>query len=177
MDTSDLSITNSTTGKLIRLRPLPFKVLIYLYENKGKCITRNELFSECWNGAIVSDQALTNVISNLRKSLLEVNAYNVILKTVSKVGYILEHRDADSCYQSEKGQEIKIKDNCIEGIRSSEDDNEQKKVLKSSKIRHLKEKIWRMIFIFAISIVTFTSLITPPPANTDNPTNNEFEIL
>lgn len=177
IDTSDLSITNLTTGKLIRLRPLPFKVLIYLYENKGKCITRNELFSECWNGAIVSDQALTNVISNLRKSLLEVNAYNVILKTVSKVGYILEHRDAGRSYRSEKEPEVKTNDICIEGIRSSEDDNEQKNVLKNSKIRYLKEKLWRIIFFIAISLLTFILPITPPLANTDNDKNNEFEIL
>lgn len=172
IDTSDLSINNSITGKLIRLRPLPFKVLIYLHAKKGKCITRNELFSECWNGAIVSDQALTNVISNLRKSLIEVNAYNVNLKTVSKVGYILEHKDIDQYhFCSETGRKDDTDDLHVKPTLP----NETKPTSgKSSKILYIKEKLWRLILMIIISLTTFILPTTPPLANTKNLENNSL---
>ncbi|MEC7941737.1 MAG: winged helix-turn-helix domain-containing protein [Pseudomonadota bacterium] len=51
---------------------------------------KDELFSECWNGAIISDQSLTNTISTLRKSLKTIGITNTKLTTVSKAGYVLE---------------------------------------------------------------------------------------
>ena len=52
---SDRSIMNIENKTLIKLRPKPFRVLLYLHNHNGRCVSKDELFSECWNGAIVSD--------------------------------------------------------------------------------------------------------------------------
>ncbi|MFM2639887.1 winged helix-turn-helix domain-containing protein [Vibrio chagasii] len=87
---SDRSIMNIENKTLIKLRPKPFRVLLYLHNHNGRCVSKDELFSECWNGAIVSDQSLTNTISTLRKSLKTIGIKNTKLTTVSKAGYLLE---------------------------------------------------------------------------------------
>ncbi|EDK26159.1 hypothetical protein VSWAT3_22215 [Vibrionales bacterium SWAT-3] len=87
---SDRSIMNIENKTLIKLRPKPFRVLLYLHNHNGRCVSKDELFSECWNGAIVSDQSLTNTISTLRKSLKTIGIKKTKLTTVSKAGYLLE---------------------------------------------------------------------------------------
>lgn len=94
-------ILDPTTRKLsnldgddVPLRPLPYQVLNLLIEKQGVHVTREALFETCWDGSVVTDQALTNVISGLRKKLAQLNAQGVQIKTVSKIGYLLEV-DAD----------------------------------------------------------------------------------
>lgn len=94
-------ILDPTTRKLsnldgddVPLRPLPYQVLNLLVEKQGVHVTREVLFETCWDGSVVTDQALTNVISGLRKKLAQLNAQGVQIKTVSKIGYLLEV-DAD----------------------------------------------------------------------------------
>ncbi|MFA0013043.1 transcriptional regulator [Vibrio lentus] len=88
---SDRSIMNIENKTLIKLRPKPFRVLLYLHTHSGLCISKDELFTECWNGAVVSDQSLTNTISTLRKALSTLEIKKVKLTTVSKAGYLLEN--------------------------------------------------------------------------------------
>jgi DNA-binding winged helix-turn-helix (wHTH) protein len=77
-------------GEGIQLRPLPYAVLNLLLENPGVHVTRECLFETCWEGAIVTDQAVTNVISGLRKNFAQLGASEVTIRTVSKIGYVLE---------------------------------------------------------------------------------------
>ncbi|PQJ88950.1 winged helix-turn-helix domain-containing protein [Aliivibrio sifiae] len=79
----------NTTGEVITLRPLPYSVFTLLLEQKGNCLDRDYLFDVCWEGAVVTDQALTNVISSLRRNLVKLKAEGIEIKTVSKVGYLL----------------------------------------------------------------------------------------
>ncbi|OCH22071.1 winged helix-turn-helix domain-containing protein [Aliivibrio logei] len=81
-------LSNNADDAII-LRPLPYNVFTLLLEQKGNCIDRDELFDVCWEGAIVTDQALTNVISGLRRNLIQLEAEGIAIKTVSKVGYLL----------------------------------------------------------------------------------------
>jgi len=88
IDTDSRDISN-LDGNSIALRPLSFEVLNHLIKHVGKCVTREEFFSVCWKGAIVSDQALTNVISNIRNTFTRLKALGVEVKTVTKIGYKL----------------------------------------------------------------------------------------
>ncbi|MFM2579349.1 transcriptional regulator [Vibrio fortis] len=81
---------SSVEGESIQLRPLPYTVLSLLLENQGAHVTRECLFETCWEGALVTDQAITNVISGLRKSFAQLGATDVTIRTVSKIGYVLE---------------------------------------------------------------------------------------
>ncbi len=88
---SDRSVMNMENKTLIKLRPKPFRVLLYLHYHNGHCISKDELFNECWNGSVVSDQSLTNTISTLRKALNTIGINSIKLTTVSKAGYLLEN--------------------------------------------------------------------------------------
>ncbi|MEH0697849.1 winged helix-turn-helix domain-containing protein [Vibrio owensii] len=93
LDPTTRKLSNSD-GDDVPLRPLPYQVLNLLIEKQGVHVTREALFETCWDGSVVTDQALTNVISSLRKKLAQLNAQGVQIKTVSKIGYLLEV-DAD----------------------------------------------------------------------------------
>lgn len=83
------TITQTLSDTTISMRPLPFKVLVYLLEHQGQCISREELFEECWQGVLVTDQSLTNTISYIRKVIKSLNTDELKLKTISKKGYSL----------------------------------------------------------------------------------------
>ncbi|MCX2790330.1 transcriptional regulator [Vibrio sp. Sgm 5] len=93
LDPTTRTLSNSH-GNDVPLRPLPYQVLNLMLEKQGVHVTREELFETCWDGSVVTDQALTNVISGLRKKLVQLKAQGVQIKTVSKIGYLLEV-DAD----------------------------------------------------------------------------------
>ncbi|EKO3819120.1 winged helix-turn-helix domain-containing protein [Vibrio harveyi] len=76
-------------GNTIVLRPLPYEVLMLLLQ-KNEPVSREELFETCWEGLVVTDQALTNVVSGLRRNLLSLKAQNAEIKTISKVGYFIQ---------------------------------------------------------------------------------------
>lgn len=76
-------------GEAIILRPLPYNVLMLLLDRKEQSVSRDQLFDGCWEGAVVTDQALTNVISGLRRNFVQLKAVGIEIKTVSKIGYLL----------------------------------------------------------------------------------------
>jgi DNA-binding winged helix-turn-helix (wHTH) protein len=81
-------------GHVETIAPLEGKVFLYLLENVGECIERGLIFNQCWGNVIVSEQALTNVISKLRKTLNRVTCGCATIRTVSKTGYSLEIDDS-----------------------------------------------------------------------------------
>nr|WP_275665878.1 MULTISPECIES: winged helix-turn-helix domain-containing protein [unclassified Vibrio] len=77
-------------GQVETIAPLEGKVFLFLLENIGECIERGLIFDRCWGNVIVSEQALTNVISKIRKTLSRVTCGCATIRTVSKTGYSLE---------------------------------------------------------------------------------------
>ena len=83
------TITCLPSNVTVNMRPLPFRVLMHLLKNQDQCISRDELFEVCWQGAIVSDQSLTNTISYIRKTIMKLDSNELKLNTISKKGYSL----------------------------------------------------------------------------------------
>lgn len=83
------TITCLSSNVTVNMRPLPFRVLIYLLKHQDRCISRDELFEVCWQGAIVSEQSLTNTISYIRKTIKKLESNELKLNTISKKGYSL----------------------------------------------------------------------------------------
>ncbi|MGF1850471.1 winged helix-turn-helix domain-containing protein [Vibrio satsumensis] len=77
-------------GHVETIAPIEGKVFLFLLENEGECIERGLIFDRCWGNVIVSEQALTNVISKIRKTLSRVTCGCATIRTVSKTGYSLE---------------------------------------------------------------------------------------
>ncbi|WP_223976289.1 winged helix-turn-helix domain-containing protein [Vibrio sp. B1FIG11] len=88
LECSTRTLRNQNGNKVV-LRPLPYEVLLLLLQKNGP-VSREELFKTCWEGLVVTDQALTNVVSGLRRNLLSLKAQNAEIKTISKVGYFIQ---------------------------------------------------------------------------------------
>lgn len=74
-------------GNEIKLTALEFKLLTYLIDNKGKLITKDELFENVWNDKFTQDGTLNVHIRRLRM-LIEEDANNPkYILTVWKGGY------------------------------------------------------------------------------------------
>jgi DNA-binding winged helix-turn-helix (wHTH) protein/tetratricopeptide (TPR) repeat protein len=74
-------------GTDLPLRPKAFSLLCYLLEHPGELHTREDLFEALWPGVIVTDDSLTQCVSDLRRALGD-RAHHV-LRTLPRRGYML----------------------------------------------------------------------------------------
>lgn len=72
----------------IALRPKAFAVLLYLTENAGRLVTKDELFDAVWPGVTVTDDAQVQTVGELRRALGEDGPR--LIKTVPRRGYRFE---------------------------------------------------------------------------------------
>ena len=67
-------------------------VLVVLARHAGKVVLREQLFEQVWPGTVVSDQALSRCIHELRRHLVQAGGsdqYKELIETVPKRGYRL----------------------------------------------------------------------------------------
>lgn len=75
--------------KVIETSPTEFKLLLYLMENMGRVLTREQILSAVWGLDFATDGAvLDTYISYLRKKLGE----NANIRTVRGIGYQIESK-------------------------------------------------------------------------------------
>lgn len=79
----------SGPGGDARLEPKVMEVLVCLAGNAGEVVSRASLYDAVWGETIVTDQALTNCISELRHHLGDNRAEPRYIQTVPKRGYRL----------------------------------------------------------------------------------------
>lgn len=72
----------------ISLSPSEYQLLLYLLENKGRTVTREQILEHVWdiNGSFVNDNTLTVTMKRLREKLHQPSC----IKTVRSVGYRME---------------------------------------------------------------------------------------
>jgi DNA-binding winged helix-turn-helix (wHTH) protein len=73
-------------GADLALRPKSFDVLRYLVERAGKLVAKDEVVSAVWPNVIVSDDALTQCIRDIRKVLNDDGEQ--FIRTVQRRGYV-----------------------------------------------------------------------------------------
>ena len=74
-------------GQEVPLRPKAFEVLRYLVLHHGKLVSKNELVEAVWPDTAVTDNSLTQCLSEVRRAL-DDNAQTAI-RTVARRGYRL----------------------------------------------------------------------------------------
>ncbi|MCR4657738.1 MAG: response regulator transcription factor [Lachnospiraceae bacterium] len=90
---------DTATHKLIKygdaeeLRAMEYKLLLYLLENTGRVITRNELFENVWEDENTCDGTITVHIRHIREKIEADPKDPKIIKTVYGVGYMAEEDD------------------------------------------------------------------------------------
>jgi DNA-binding winged helix-turn-helix (wHTH) protein/Tol biopolymer transport system component len=74
-------------GERIAVEPKAFRVLLFLLQNPGRLITKDEIVSSVWNDSAVSDNSLTRSIAQLRRVLGDDSREPLYILTVPTVGY------------------------------------------------------------------------------------------
>jgi Tol biopolymer transport system component/DNA-binding winged helix-turn-helix (wHTH) protein len=73
--------------KPVKLAPKVLQTLVFLVENQGRVVTKDELFENVWADTFVEDNALSFNISQLRKALAKYDGQTVFIETVPKRGF------------------------------------------------------------------------------------------
>jgi len=71
------------------VEPRVMQVLVALARSVGVIITRDDLLASCWHGVVVGEDAITRVISRLRRLADGIGEGQLKLETITKVGYRL----------------------------------------------------------------------------------------
>ncbi len=72
----------------ISLRPKAFDVLRHLVDHQGKLVSREDLHDAIWGDTVVTDDALTQCLIDIRRALDDSS--QSIIRTVPRRGYIFE---------------------------------------------------------------------------------------
>jgi len=76
-------------GESIHLAPKAMAVLDCLARASNSVVTRQEIFDSVWRGAVVSDEALTQRIAEVRKAFGDSAQRSSIIETIPKIGFRL----------------------------------------------------------------------------------------
>ena len=77
-------------GRKIELPAMEFKLLSYLMKNRGRVVSKEELFRNVWEDSIVGENTLNVHIRRLREKLEQDPNNPRYIKTVWGTGYMLE---------------------------------------------------------------------------------------
>lgn len=79
----------NTAGREQVVEPRIMQVLVALCRAQGGLISRDDLIASCWSGRVVSNDAVSRVISILRALSQDIGAGSFTIETLNKVGYRL----------------------------------------------------------------------------------------
>lgn len=74
-------------GRRETLEPRVMQVLVALGRIQGLIVTRDELIERCWDGRIVSDDAINRVLSRIRQLAAGLGGGSFAIETIARVGY------------------------------------------------------------------------------------------
>lgn len=78
-------------GENLELTPKEFELLLYLANNKGRVMTRDQLLNTVWNYDFVGDTRIVDVhVSHLREKIEPNTKKPVYIKTIRGLGYKME---------------------------------------------------------------------------------------
>ncbi len=80
-------------NKEVKLTALEFKLLAYLINNKGKLVTKNDLFDNVWNDKYTQDGTLNVHIRKIREQIEENPNEPQYIETAWKEGYRFNGKD------------------------------------------------------------------------------------
>jgi tetratricopeptide (TPR) repeat protein/DNA-binding winged helix-turn-helix (wHTH) protein len=74
-------------GQVYYLRQQTFQVLLYLLKNHQRVVGKDELVEQIWDDTAVTDNALVQCITTIRKTLGDDSRNPRFIRTIPKVGY------------------------------------------------------------------------------------------
>ena len=85
VDVQNLRVT--VAGEVRPLEPKSFRLLVFLVENPGRALPKDEIMAAVWPGSFVSDNSLARAITQIRKALDDDPKAPRYIETVPTVGY------------------------------------------------------------------------------------------
>lgn len=80
----------TVAGKDIKLKAMEYKLLCYLIQNRGRIVSKEELFEQVWGDNITGDGTLNVHIRHLREKIEENPNEPRYIKTIWGTGYVFE---------------------------------------------------------------------------------------
>lgn len=74
-------------GEPVTLEPKAFQMLIFLLEQRGRLVTKDELLDAVWKDSFVTPNALTRIVAQLRRALGDASQNSRYIETVPTRGY------------------------------------------------------------------------------------------
>ncbi|MCY7377588.1 MAG: tetratricopeptide repeat protein [Pyrinomonadaceae bacterium] len=74
-------------GEERHLRHKTFQVLVYLLEQRGRVVSKDELIHEVWKDTAVVDDVLVQSVKDIRRALGDDSHHSRFIKTIPKSGY------------------------------------------------------------------------------------------
>src|SRR5687767_8681305 len=74
-------------GKILPLTSKVFDLLLFLVQNSGRTVSKDEIMATVWADTVVEESNLTQNISILRRALGDARGGNTFIATVSGRGY------------------------------------------------------------------------------------------
>src|SRR5262245_29002636 len=74
-------------GRLVRLEPRVFDLLVYLVQHSGRTVTKEELLEQLWPNQFVTDDSLTTAVAQIRRALHDTGQAQRYIQTVRRRGY------------------------------------------------------------------------------------------
>lgn len=105
-DLGEIEVNNKT----VRLGPVNMKVLLKLVNQADRVISRSEMFDSVWKNLVISDDASTKSISEIRTKLGQNSHYKKLIQTIPKKGYQWSPSDYDKPTQTESTTKPQVKE-------------------------------------------------------------------
>ena len=95
--------------ELISVGPQVFDLLVYLLQNRGRVVSKDDLFEAVWLGRVVSESTLTTHINAVRKAIGDFGESQTLVRTIPRkgfrfVGEVTENRN-DSAASAPSGRD------------------------------------------------------------------------
>ncbi len=88
LDTASHKLINN--GNILPLKAMEYKMLLYLLENRGRVVSKDEFLKNVWEDEFIGEGTLAVHIRHLREKIEADSNSPQIIKTVWGVGYIME---------------------------------------------------------------------------------------
>jgi len=83
----DLGCVRTSDGTDLRLRPKAFQLLLHLFNNRHRLVTKQELNDHIWPETAVTDDGVVQCVVELRKALGDAAREPRYIRTTPRVGY------------------------------------------------------------------------------------------
>lgn len=100
--------SSPSTTPVGRLEPKGTALLTVLAESAGQLVDKESLINKLWPGQVVTDDALTRVVSRLRKLLEDDPKAPEIIETIPKRGYRLIASEVKWIHDTSPGENLEL---------------------------------------------------------------------